>query len=180
VALGLLGIQRGEVQPRECVCEVAPDSFNGVELGAVRGQAHQAHVRGEDKSLGGMRATVVQEQARQAVREGLGKGVDEELKALGGQIWPCQEEASPRRGLHGAIDVEPLKDVRHYTDGLHPTGREAAATDGEPAEAACILAEDADGARMGGRERLLQAATTAGLEGRKGFRVFWCGLAAPR
>jgi hypothetical protein len=112
-----------------------------------------------------MRATVLQEQEIQAVREGLGKGIDEELKALSIQIRQFREEASPCRGLHGAMDVEPLKDMLYRADWLHPTGREMAAANGQQAEAAFVLAEDTDGERIGGWDHLLQVATTARLEG---------------
>jgi hypothetical protein len=120
-------------------------------MGSSSGQygGNQAHVRGEDEPLGCMRATVVQEQEIQAVREGLCKGIDEELKALGVQIRQFQEEASTRRGLHGAGDVEPLKDVLHRANGPHPTGRETAAAGGQQAEAAFVLAEHPDGASIG-------------------------------
>jgi hypothetical protein len=176
----LLGIQRRKLEPRERVFEVAPDAFNGAQLGTVRGQEHQADVRGEAEPLGCMRATVVQEQEIQAVREGLRKGVDEELKAISVQIRQLEEEALARGRLDRAIDVEPLKDVRHRADGLYPPGRETAATDRQSAEAAFVLAEHPDGARMNGRDAPLQAAITARLERWNRFRVFLCGLAAPR
>jgi len=50
------------------------------------------------------------------------KGIDDALKALGVQIQQFQEEASPRRGLYGAVGVEPLEDMLHCADGLHPPG----------------------------------------------------------
>jgi hypothetical protein len=175
----LVCIPRWEMEPRERVFEVAPDAFNGVQLGTVRGQEHQADVCREDEPLGGMRATVVQEQEIQAIREGLCKGVDEELKALGVQVRQLQEEASTRRGFHGSIDGEPLKDVLHRADGLHPPGRETAAADGQQAEAAFVLAEDTDGASIDGWDRLLQVATTARLEGWNRVRIFLCGSAEP-
>jgi hypothetical protein len=55
----LLCIQSGKLELRERVFAVAPDAFNGVQLGTVWGQEHQADVRGEDEPLGGMRPTVV-------------------------------------------------------------------------------------------------------------------------
>ena len=175
----LLGIQSRKVEPRERVFEVAPDAFNGAQLGTVRGQEHQAHVRGENEPLGGMRATVVQEQEIQAVREGLRKGVEEELKAISIQIRQLEEEALARGRLDRPIDVEPLKDVLPRADGLYPPGREAAATDRESAEAAFVLAEHPDGASIHGWDAPLQAAITARLERWNRLRVFLCGLAAP-
>jgi hypothetical protein len=126
-----------------------------------------------------MGATVVQEQEIQAVREGLGNGIDEELKALGVQRRQIEEEASTHRGFHGALDVEPRKDRLHRADRLHPPGRETAAADGQQGEAAFVLAEDTDGASIDGWDTPLQVATTAPLERGNRFRGFLRGSAAP-
>jgi hypothetical protein len=152
-------IPRRTLALRKRVVQLAPDPCNRVQRWTVWGQADEAHVRGADEPLGGVRATVVQEQEIQAVREGLCKGIDAELQALGVQIRRFQEDASTRRGRHGAIAREPLK------DGRHPTCRETAAADGQQAEAAFVMAADMDGASIGGRNRLLQVAPTARLEG---------------
>ena len=78
-----------------------------------------------------MGSAVIQEQEIQAVGKGLGKSVDEELEVVRVQIRQFQEEASARRGLHGAIDVEPLKDVLDRPNRLHATRRETSAADGQ-------------------------------------------------
>ena len=57
----LLCLQRRTLEPRERVLEVAPDPFEGVELGTIGRQAHETHVVWEGQALGGMRPTVVQE-----------------------------------------------------------------------------------------------------------------------
>lgn len=78
-----------------------------------------------------MRPTVVQEQQIQALREGLRKGLDEELEALGVQIRQLQEKALARGRLDRAIDIEPLEDMLDRADGLDTTRGEAPAPDGQ-------------------------------------------------
>jgi hypothetical protein len=75
--------------------------------------------------------TVVQEQKIQALREGLRKGLDEELEALGVQIRQLQEEAIARGRLDRAIDIEPLEDMLDRANGLYTTSGEAPASDGQ-------------------------------------------------
>jgi hypothetical protein len=125
-----------------------------------------------------MRATVVEKQEIQAIREGLREGVDEEVKALGVEIGQFEEKALPGGGCHRAIDVEPLEDMLHRPDGLHPTGRETAAPNGQEAEAAFILAEDPDGTQIVSWNSLLEVRLTRRLESRNGLRIFLCDWGA--
>jgi hypothetical protein len=81
--------------------------------------------------LGGMRPTVVQEQQVQALGEGLRKGLDEELEALGVQIRQLQEKALARGRLDRTIDIEPLEDMLDRANGLYTTRGEAPAPDGQ-------------------------------------------------
>jgi hypothetical protein len=55
--------------------------------------------------------TVIQQEHVEAIRKGLGKGINEELEHRGVQIRELQEEALGGGGFHGAIDVEPFEDV---------------------------------------------------------------------
>jgi hypothetical protein len=127
----LLPIRRRQLEPGECVFQVAPDPLNRVQLRTIGRQEHEAHVVREAQVLGCMRPTVVQEQEMQAIREGLREGVDEELEHLGVQIGQFQEEPVTRGGLDGPIDIEPCEDVLHRSDGLHPTGGQASAANGQ-------------------------------------------------
>ena len=67
----LLHVQRGKVEPRQRVFEVAPDPLNRVQLRTIGRQEHQAHVFRQGQPLGGMRPTVVQQQEIQAIGKGL-------------------------------------------------------------------------------------------------------------
>ena len=127
----LLRLKRREVEPRQRIFEVAPNALHRVQLRTIRRQEHQAHVGWEGQGLGGMRPTVVQEQQIQALREGLRKGLDEELEALGVQIRQLQEKALARGRLDRAIDIEPLEDMLDRADGLDTTRGEAPAPDGQ-------------------------------------------------
>jgi hypothetical protein len=173
----LLCLQSRKLEPRERVFEVAPDAFNGAQLGTVWGQEHQADVRGGAELLGCMRATVVQEQEIQAVGEGLREGVDEELKAVSVQIRQLEEEARARGRLDRAIDVEPLKDMLHRADGLYPPGGETAAADSQQAEAAFVLTKDPDGAVVLQGDETLELLMTGRLKRLQRLRVFLCGSA---
>lgn len=125
----LLGIQSRELEPGERVFEVSLDPLNRVQLWTIGRQEHEAHIRWEGEPLGCMRHTIVQLQEIQAVREGLGKGVDEELEVVRVRVRQCQEVALARRGRQGTIDVEPCEDVLDRANGLHATGGETASAD---------------------------------------------------
>ena len=130
------------------------------------------------ESRGRRRPAVVQEQEIPPVREGGCEGVDEELETVDVPIRQRQEAPVTGRGLHGPIDVAPCEDRLAGADGLHPRGGPTAAADGQSPTATFVLAEDADGACVGGWDGLLQVSMTAGLEGGKRFRGFWCGWGA--
>jgi hypothetical protein len=61
------------------------------------------------------------------------------------------------------------------SDRLHTTGGQAPPSDSQEAEAAFVLAEDTDGASIGGRDDLLEAFYTGSLERWNGLRIFLCG-----
>lgn len=125
----LLRIQSGELEPRQGIFEVAPDSLDGVQLGTVGGQEHETHVRGEPEPLSRMRATIVEEQEMEAVGKGVGEGIEAELEPLGVEIRQLEEEPLAGGGLHGAIDREPPKDVLDGANGRNAVSREASAAD---------------------------------------------------
>jgi hypothetical protein len=166
------------LEPRERVFEVAPDPLNGVQLGTIGRQEDQAHVGREGEPLGCMRAAIVQQPEIQAVGEGRCEGVDEQLKALGVQIGQFQEEPFTGGGLHGAIDIEPLKDVLDGANGLDALGRETPAADGQEAEAAFVLAKDPDGMQIVRRDSLLEVCLAGRLEGWNRLRLFLCDWGA--
>jgi hypothetical protein len=78
-----------------------------------------------------MHTAIVEEQEIQAVRESRREGVNKDLEAFHVQIGQFQEEPLAGGGRHGAIDVEPLKDVLDGTNRLHAVGGEAPAADGQ-------------------------------------------------
>jgi hypothetical protein len=125
----LLPLQVREVEPGQCILEVPPNPFNGVELWTIRWQEHQAYVRGKDQALGGMGSAVIEEQEIETRGESLCERVDEELKHRRIQIRQFQEEPLPGHRFHGAIDVEPFEDVLDGTDRLYAPRREAPAAD---------------------------------------------------
>jgi hypothetical protein len=121
----LLRIQIGELEPRQRIFEVAPDSLNGVQLRTVGGQEHETYVRGEHEPLSRMRTAIVEEWEIHAVRESRREGVDEDLEAFRVPIGQFEEEPLAGGGLHGAIDIEPLKDVLDCANRLNAMSREA-------------------------------------------------------
>jgi hypothetical protein len=174
----LLHIEVGKLEPCERVFQITPDPLDGVQLGAVWWQEHQAYVGGECEPPGGMRATVVQEQEVEAVRKGGREGIDEELEAGGIQVGQFEKEPVAGRRLHRAIDVEPFEDMLHAPDGLHAIGREAPPANGQEAEATFVLAKDPDRGGVGDGDRLLELFMTSGLEDGDGLRLFLCGSGA--
>jgi hypothetical protein len=85
--VGLLRIEGGELKPGQRILEVPSDSLDGIELWAIRRQEHQAHVRGEDQSLGGRCPTVIEEQDIETGRDSLCERVHERLKHRRIQMW---------------------------------------------------------------------------------------------
>lgn len=174
----VLLIQRRKLAPRQCVFQVAPDSFNRIQLWAIGRQEHEAHVGWEGKPLSRMGPAVVQEQVIQALRAGLGEGIQEDLKALGVEIRQLQEEALAGGGLHGAIDREPLVAMLYRTHRLHPTGGEASAATRQEAKAAFILAKDPHWASIRRWDDRLKALPTGSLERWDRLRLFGCDWGA--
>jgi hypothetical protein len=76
------------------------------------------HVVRQGEPLGCMGPPIVQQEDVEAVSEGLGEGIDEELEHVRIEIWQFQEKAFARRRFHGAIDVKPFADVLERWDGL--------------------------------------------------------------
>jgi hypothetical protein len=171
-------LQRRALEPCHRVVESAPDVLARVELGAGGREEDQAHVFRHGESLGRMRPAVVQEQEMQAVRDGGCEGVAEELDTVDGHIRQLQGAPVTCRGLHGPLDVEPCEDLLDGADGLPPRGGQTAAADGQSPNATFVLAEDSDGACVGGWEGLLPVSMTAGLEGGHRCRGFLCGWGA--
>jgi hypothetical protein len=170
----LLHVPIGAWEPRQRIVEVAPDPLDRVQLRTVGGQAHETHVRREQEPRRGRRATIVEAQEIQAVRESRREGVDEALEAFGVQIGQFQEEPLAGGGLHGAIDIEPLKDVLDGTKRLDAVSREAPAADRPSAAAAVVLAEHPEGTRMFRWHSVLEVGRTGRLEGGNGLRIFGC------
>jgi hypothetical protein len=175
----LLGIEMNEWQPGQAVLQVAPDPLDRVQLGAIWGQEEQTDVLREGELGGGVRPTVVEQENVEAVRKGLGEGIDEELEHLGIQRRPLQEEPSARRRLHGPIDIQPLEDMLDRSHRLHPTRGEAPAADGAEAEAAFVLAEHAHRMGVCRRNHCLEACPTGRLERGNRLRVFLCDSVGP-
>jgi hypothetical protein len=174
----LLPLQRGKLEPRQRVFEVAPDPLYGVQLWAIGRQEYEAHVGWQGEPLGGVGPAVVQKQEVQAVREGLGEGIQEDLEALGIEIRQLQEEPLARGRLYGAIDIPPLEDMLHRAHRLHATRGEAPPADGQSAETAFVLAKDPDGSGVRRGDGPLELFLTGGLECRDGLRLFWCDWGA--
>jgi hypothetical protein len=175
----LLHLQSRELAPGERVFQVAPDPLNGVQLGTIGRQENEANVVRDGELPGRMGATIIQQQEIEAVGEDLREQVDDDLEALRIQIRQFQAEPVTRGRLPRPIHVEPLEDMLDGANRLHAAGGEAPVADRQETEAAFILAKDPDGARVSGREGLLQAVTTACLEGRYGLRIFLCDWAGP-
>jgi hypothetical protein len=82
----LLGIEKSKLPPGQVVLQVVPHPFDRVHLGAIGGQEEQTDILREGKLGRGVRPTVVQQENVEAVRKGLGKGIEEELEHLSVQI----------------------------------------------------------------------------------------------
>lgn len=175
----LLGLDLGELQPGHVILQIAPDPLDRVQLRALRGQEAPTSGLRQGKLGGGVRPTVVSPEDSEAVGDGRGKGIDEELAPLGVQIRPLAEEPGTRRRLHGAIGIEPLEDRLDRSNRLHPTCGEAPAADGEEATAAFILTEHGYRTGLRGWDDRLQECPTSRLKRWHPLRVLWCDWVGP-
>jgi hypothetical protein len=103
--------QSGALRPGQVTFEIAPDPRTGIQLWAIRWQPHGAHMVRPLEPLGGVGATVIQEEEVQTLGACPSARLDAEREGLGVQIGPLQQEALSRGGRHGAVHVEPGKDV---------------------------------------------------------------------
>jgi hypothetical protein len=116
----------------------------------------------------------------EAVRAGLGQGIDEELAPAGIQRRPRSKEPLARGGGHRDVNIESLKDVLASPHGLDATGGEPALAPRQPPETAVVLAQHSERAAVLRRKSARQALTTRGLACRHGVRLVWCGWGAAR
>jgi hypothetical protein len=130
------------------------------------------------KALGGMRATVIEEEDIQTVWDGLGKGIEEELEQSRIQIGPLPKEPLARGGGYGSVDREPCEDVWDEPHGLDAAGRYPAAAHRQQTEPAFVLAKHPDRAAVVGRDDVLQALPTRRLELSEGLRLLLCDWGA--
>jgi hypothetical protein len=91
---------------------------------------------------GRVRPTVVQQEDIQALRECLGKGIEEELEHVRMYIWSFEEASVTRGGLARTIDIEPREDMVDAPDRLDAARDEVPPTDGQYTKAvwpcACV------------------------------------------
>jgi len=125
-----------------------------------------------------MQTTIVQQQQIETIRILLRECIDKDLEIVGVQVGQFQKEVLASRRRHRTIDIEPLEDVLDGADRLYATCSQPAATDGEEAKAALILAEDPYWSGIGRWNGGLEVGTALALKGRERFRVFLCGLVA--
>jgi hypothetical protein len=169
----LLGLEMNARLPGHGVLEGAPDPLDRVPRGALWGPAEPPDVLGQGELGGRVRPTVVPQEAVEAVRNGLGDGLDAAWAHLGVQVRPRQEAPSARRPLHGAIAIAPRADRRDGSPRRPPTRGEAPAADGAAADAACVLAAPAHRTGGGRRHHVLEACPTGRLERGNGLRGVW-------
>jgi hypothetical protein len=107
----LLGLESGERLPGHVVLQVAPDPLDRVQRGAIRGPEESTHVLREGELGGGVRPPIVQQEDMQALREGLGQGIEAAWAHVRMYIWPFEEASVPRGGLDRTINREPFEDM---------------------------------------------------------------------
>jgi hypothetical protein len=113
----------GERAPRDVILHVPPDPRNGAQRWTVGGPPPVSAMRWPGQAVGGMRATVIQEEDGQTVWEGLGQGIDEALEHRGIPLGQLQQEALARGGGYGPRDIAPCEDVLDEPHGLDAAGR---------------------------------------------------------
>jgi hypothetical protein len=167
------------LEPGERLFAVTPDPLERVQLRTRGRPAHEAHGFRQGAPRGGMGPAVVQPQESQAIRQGLGEQIDEELELGRIPRGPFSEAPVAGRRLSGAIAGAPREDGLPAPNRLHAARGQAPAANRQSAEATFVWAEHPDGPSVGGWNRPLEVCLTGGLEGQDRFRVFLCGWGGP-
>jgi hypothetical protein len=175
----LLGCERGELRPRSVVLHRAPDPLERAPLRAIGGSEESPSGLWKGEPCRRVGPPGVPQAAVQAAREGLRNGVHAQLAQVGVQRGARPAEPLAGRRLPGAIDRGPREDVRDRPHRRPAASGEAPAAHGQEPEAAFVLAEAPDGARVRRWDALLEWGLPGGLERRHGLRMFGCDGAAP-
>jgi hypothetical protein len=124
----LTRMEIGESLSGPLVLQVPPNPLKRMEFRAGGGHPDISDLVRPAEGSRGRSTAVVQAQEVQAVRKGLGKGLDAKLERLGVQGGQCQEDALARRRRHRAVDGAPLEAVLYGAHGLHSTRGETPST----------------------------------------------------
>jgi hypothetical protein len=175
----LLRVEINELLPGEGIFQVTPKPLNRVQLRTIRWQPHGSHMLRPPQALGGVGATVIQEQDVQAVGEGLREGVHAQLEPVSIQRGEFQEAVLARGWGDGAIDREPFAGGLEDPERLDPLGRESPSAHRQQATTTFVRAEHAHRAGILRWDDALELLLTSRLEVPNGLRGFLCAWGAP-
>ena len=124
---------------RQPVFQIAPEAFDRIEFGGVRGKEQQAQIGGQAQGTGSVKGAIIEEEEMEARRSGGSKMVEEELKALGIEGGQFQKETLPGEGFDGTVQVETLEAIGRRHDWLDAACGEPAAQNGQQPTATFVL-----------------------------------------
>ncbi len=90
------------------------------------------------------------------------------------EVRQLKKEGLAGAGCHGAVDVEPVKDLVDRANRLHTPRGQAATPHRQQPTPAFILTKPFDGERVVGWNRRSHLVGTRGLERGNGIKIFVC------
>lgn len=122
---GVEGEAGGGGQIGELVLEVLPETFDGVEFGAVGREVDQDDIRRWSEGAGDVGGGVVEHQEVEGVGFLLAEVIQEQLEAGGVQPGEFQPKGVSRGRLDGGVEPAVFVKRSHHFQGFDPTGGDA-------------------------------------------------------
>jgi hypothetical protein len=113
----------GERLPGHRIFEITPAPLDRLELWTIRWPRDTADMFRPAESRRRVGAAVLSQQEIQALGEGLGERLAEELAHVRMPIGEFQKDARAGGRSHSPIDIEPCEDVWDSAHGLKAAGR---------------------------------------------------------
>jgi hypothetical protein len=132
-------VEGGGRRVSEPIFKIAPETFDGIELGGIGWEKEHADIGGQAKMAGFVKRAVVEQQQMEAGGVKGGEMVEKELKAFGIEGGKLQKKTRPGERFHRAIQIQALKAVGAGQHGLDAARSNPLPHDGQEPALAFIL-----------------------------------------
>ena len=123
----------------EPIFEIAPETFDRIQLRGIRRQEEEADIGGPAQGVGLVKGPIIEDEEMEVGRSGGGQLLQEELKERAAERGQLQKEALACRRFHRPIQVETLEPIGGREHGLPAPSGDPAAHDRQQATPRFIL-----------------------------------------